>query len=77
MRDPRQEPGYRDIEVRIGDIAYFLIVDITKLDFTRLLPAQVRSEYTTEGVYAYFKYVQDINHRKALQQGLLSWYSRK
>ena len=73
MRDPRQEPGYPDIEVRTGDIAYFLIVDITKLDFTRLLPPSIQNR----GGICHFKYVHDLNNRKALQQSLRSWYSKK
>jgi hypothetical protein len=77
IRDPRQEPGFPDIEIRIGDIAYFLLVDITKLHFTELLPDDVKQEYKDEGVYAYFRFVKKPANRKRLQDNLHAWYREK
>jgi hypothetical protein len=74
MRDPRQEPGFLDVEIRIGDIAYFLLTDITKIDFTESLPPQFQSEYKHEGVYAYFRYVKKAENRRKLQERLRAWY---
>src|SRR5258708_38175559 len=33
MRDPRSEPGYQGIDVRVGDVAYFVLADIAKTAF--------------------------------------------
>src|SRR5205807_311381 len=52
MRDPRSEPGFPDVEVTVGDIAFFLLVDITKINFTEPLPSDVRKQYEESGVYA-------------------------
>jgi hypothetical protein len=77
MRDPRQEPGYPDVEIRIGDIAFFLMVDITKIPFTEPLPAEVQKEYAEDGVYAYFKFVKKPENRKKLQDALRTWRQGK
>ncbi len=75
--DPRQEPGFPDIEITIGDIAFFLIGDITKMPFTELLPGEVQREYKEDGVYAYFKFVKHPANRKKLQDNLRAWYREK
>jgi len=75
IRDPRQEPSFPDIEIRTGDIAYFLLVDITKLHFTELLPDEVKQKYKEVGVYAYFKFVENPANRKRLRDNLEAWYS--
>lgn len=75
--DPRQEPGFPDVETRLGDIAYFLIVDITKIQFTELLPPDVQKRYKDEGVHAYFKFVEKPSNRKELQDNLYAWYRKK
>jgi hypothetical protein len=74
--DPRQEPGFPDVEVRVGDIAFFLIIDITHLEFTRLLPPYVQKDYKAQGVYAYFRFVQTEANRSKLQHSLDDWYRK-
>jgi len=76
MNDPRSEPGYPDVEIRVGDIAYFLVVDITKLSFTEPFPQSVQRDYKREGVYAYFKFVKDPANRQRLQDRLRAWYQQ-
>ena len=76
MPDPRPEPGFPDVEFRVGDIAYFLLTDITKLGFTELLPPAVTKEYKDDGVYAYFKFVRNPANRQMLQDKLHEWYQR-
>src|SRR4030088_2576794 len=49
-RDPRC-PAFSD-RVTVGDVAYFVLIDITKLGFVDLLPAKVQAEYKTEGAFA-------------------------
>jgi hypothetical protein len=75
--DPRQEPGFPDIEITIGDIAFFLLVDITKIQFTDVLPPDVRKEYKEDGVYAYFKFVKNPANREKLKDRLQAWYREK
>ena len=74
-RDPRQAPTYSD--VRVGDVAYFVLVDIAKIDFIELFPAKVQRRYKTEGVYAYFEFVQKKRNRVWLQRKLNEWYRSK
>jgi hypothetical protein len=75
MKDPRGIPGPTD--TRVGDVAYFLIVDIGKLDFIELLPAEVQKEYETEGVYAYHWFVSKRKNRLQLQSKLKEWHEQK
>jgi hypothetical protein len=75
MEDPRGIPGPTD--TRVGDVAYFLIVDIGKLDFIELLPVKVQKEYETEGVYAYHWFVSKRKNRLELQAKLREWYEQK
>jgi hypothetical protein len=72
MRDPRQAPTYGD--VRVGDVAYFMLVRIAKFDFIGMFPAKVQERYRTEGVYAYFEFVQKKRNRVWLQRKLDEWY---
>ncbi len=75
MPDPRQTPKFPD--VKVGDVAYFVLVDIAKIDFIELFPANVRDGYKQEGVYAYFRFVEKPANRKKLQDSLRAWYREK
>jgi hypothetical protein len=61
----------------VGDIAYFVLVDITKLDFAELLPAEVQKKIQTNGVYAYHDYIRRKGARSQLQFKVREWYRRK
>jgi hypothetical protein len=74
MKDPRSAPTYPDF--RIGDLAFFLLVDITKTPFEQMLPDSVKSRMKNEGVYAYFEYVGRPNNRKALQAKWKAWWAK-
>lgn len=74
MNDPRQAPVYRDF--RVGDAAFFVLLDITKVPFEQMLPAEVRSEMEDEGVYAYFEYIKKDENRKSLQAKWQAWYDQ-
>lgn len=71
MKDPRKAPPYSNIT--IGDIAFFILLDITNLPFEKFLPENVQIEYKMSGVYAYFKYVNCYENRKLLQNNWLTW----
>jgi hypothetical protein len=75
MRDPRQTFKYGGVTV--GDVAYFVLVWIAKIDFVEMLPAKVQKSYKTEGVNAYFEFVEKIQNRKRLGRRLREWYQRR
>jgi hypothetical protein len=74
MRDPRSEPGYAGIHVRVGDVAYFLLTDIAKTDFVFLLPPRVQKQWKESGVWAYFNFVQRKSNRAWFQRRLKDWH---
>ncbi len=79
MPDPRQAPHWEHYAV--GDTAVFILVDIISKDDDRLaakllvdmLPPAYRKEWKTNGVYAYFNYVSELNNRKELRQWWKNW----
>ena len=79
MADPRQAPkvGF----VFVGDTAFFVLADIAKLDqttFVELLPPDVRKAYEGgEGINGYFRYINEDDNRKQLQDAALKWYEKK
>jgi hypothetical protein len=74
MKDPRPAPTYSDF--RVGDLAFFLLVEITKTPFEQMLPESVKSRMKNDGVYAYFEYVGRPNNRKALQARWEAWRAK-
>lgn len=75
MDDPRQAP--RVGKVTVGDVAFFLVVDFGNADFVGLLPAEVKKAYEREGVYGYFRLIDENDHRKKLQDAAIAWYEKK
>lgn len=74
MNDPRQAPKFDGIKV--GDVAYFVFVRITKLDFSEVLPPSIKERYKDEGVYAYFKFVEKQENREQLRSELREWHRK-
>ncbi len=60
----------------IGDVAYFMIIEITNLGFDDMLPTNVQAKYKTEGALAYHEYIARKGKRRQLQSKLLAWYRR-
>jgi hypothetical protein len=73
--DPRET--LKSPDTTVGDVAYFLLIEITKLDFAQLLPPDVQEEYKAQGVFAYYKYVQKKKNRVELQNRLYEWYRQR
>jgi hypothetical protein len=73
IRNPVEAPSW-GFPTRIGDIAYFLILDTTDLPINELLPDDAKEEYKKIGVGAYYRYIQEPSHRKQLQDKLEAWY---
>lgn len=73
--DPRQAPTFSD--VRVGDVAYFMFVRISKVGFPDMLPSRVQKQYQREGVYAYFRFVERRENRRWLQRKLHNWYQHR
>jgi hypothetical protein len=71
MRDPRSEPTFSDF--RVGDLAFFLLVQLKKVPFETMLPSEVQARLKTEGVYAYFRYVSRFKNRQILQKRVREW----
>jgi len=61
----------------VGDVAYFVLIDIVKIGFVELLPADVQEKYKTAGVYAYHEHIETKGARKRLQAKLHQWYRKK
>lgn len=75
MPDPR---GTRiSQETKVGDVAYFVLLDIAKIDFLEMLPEKVKEKYKTEGAYAYHDYIEKKGNRKKLKLKLLEWETRR
>ena len=64
-------------ETRVGDVAYFVLVGITKIGFVELFPDEMQKEYETRGVYAYHDFIERKGKRKQLQAKLREWYRKK
>lgn len=75
MRDPRGIPGPTD--TRVGDVAFFVLLDVAKLDFETMMPPEVKSVFKEEGVYAYHRFVGEDANRKRFQSSLREWYRRR
>ena len=73
--DPRET--LRSPDTTVGDVAYFLLIEITNLDFAQFLPPDMQEEYKHQGVFAYYKYVEKEKHRAELQNRLYEWYRQK
>ena len=74
VRDPR---CLFSEKTTVGDIAYFVLVDITKLDFAELLPVAVQKKIQANGVYAYHDYIRHKGARTQLQLKVREWHRRK
>ena len=72
MPDPRC-PHVTD-DTTVGDVAYFILVRLSKLKFTELLPSPVKEKFKTDGVYAYHEYIARTGSRERLQLKLRNWY---
>lgn len=75
MEDPRMAPRYSGMVV--GDVAVFVLVRKTQIGFSEFLPQDVKDEYRTRGVYAYFDYVADPSHRSELQSRWREWWRKR
>lgn len=75
MPDPRCPVIYT--ETKVGDVAYFVLVSLTKIGFTELFPAEVKKKYKTNGVYSYHEYIESKGKRKELQTKFQEWYRQK
>ncbi|NJN63601.1 MAG: hypothetical protein HC882_01145 [Acidobacteria bacterium] len=75
MPDPRMAPKYPGTVV--GDIAFFILLEITGTELEGLLPETVRESFRVNGVYAYFDYVANSDNRVQLQQRCRDWWRQR
>ena len=71
--DPRSAPTYP--KVRVGDVSFWVIVDITGLPYDAMFPPDLVKRFPKEGVYAYFEWVNRDGNRQKLQSGVRRWCS--
>lgn len=71
MEDPRESPHILDF--RVGDAAVFMLHEITEEPLESILPRKEAKLWETEGVYAYFAYVEKPQNRKKVQ----IWWRRR
>lgn len=73
MEDPRTAPHINDF--RVGDAAVFILLMITeeKWQPETMLSPEYAKLWKTEGVYAYFDYVENPANRKKLQLWWKNW----
>ena len=69
--DPRSAPIYP--KVRLGDVAFWILKDITNLPYDEMFPAAVSRRFPKEGVYVYFHWVNRDANRRKLQQNVEKW----
>jgi len=67
MPDPRKAPPIPG-GVAVGDVALFMLSDVSGVDLKDLLPPEVLKELQEQGVYAYFTYVRNAKNRAALKR---------
>lgn len=70
--DPRSAPLYGD--VRVGDVSFWVIKDITGLPYDQMFPHELVARFPDEGVYAYFDWVRKDGNRKKLRDKVMEWY---
>lgn len=75
MEDPRC-PRFTD-NFKVGDMAYFVLLDIGGIGFEQMLPAETQELIKTEGAFAYHWYVEEEGNRDRLQDRLKEWYSQR
>ena len=71
MPTPRPAVAYGGTTA--GDVAFFVFLDITGEDIESFLPEMYREKYDTQGVYAYYRYVETEDNRKMLQENVRQW----
>lgn len=71
MDDPREAPHIHDF--RVGDAAVFMLHRITEEPIEKILPDDVREQWETRGIYAYFTYVEKRRNREKIQLWWKDW----
>jgi hypothetical protein len=70
MADPRMMPDKVN-NFRVGDAAYMIFVDKSRLMFEYFFPEDVRKKVKRDGARYYFDWINQGNHREALKKAVL------
>lgn len=65
MPDPRQAPVVHGVVA--GDVAFWVLLDISGERLEMFLPESVARDFKIRGVYAYFDFVSHPENRRILQ----------
>lgn len=68
MPDPRQAPKVPFVAV--GDVAFWVLLDISGESLEKFLPSAVKAKFIDQGIFAYFDYVSDIKNREQLRRSV-------
>ena len=74
MPDPREDPLWGDF--RAGDAAFFILCDAGVHFDAVVVPMVNKKRWNEVGVYAYFEWINQGDHRRRLQQAVRSWLER-
>jgi hypothetical protein len=72
--DPRKTPIYS--ETTLGDVALFVLLDITKVPVEDVFPKAIMTKWEDQGIYAYFAFVESKGNRRIIQHNFKSWYEK-
>src|ERR1700752_637467 len=75
--NPFEFPRYAGIDIRRGDVAFFLILYMKHVTAEKFLPDIFKKDYEKEGIHAYFKYAQKPANRRQVQENLRVWFTKK
>lgn len=75
MIDPRQMTPYSDFKE--GDLAVFILLDITGQKIEDFLPSKEKERFITEGIWVYFDYVASNYNRKEFQNKWSKWLDKR
>jgi len=70
--DPRRTPIYS--ETTLGDVALFVLLDITKVPVEDVFPKEIINKWEDQGIYAYFAFVEKEVNRRVIQDRWRNWY---
>lgn len=72
--DPRRSPIYS--ETTVGDVALFVLLDITKVPVEDVFPKEIMDKWEVKGIYAYFAFVENEANRRIIQDRWRIWYRK-
>ena len=70
--DPRRTPFYS--ETTLGDVALFVLLDITKVPVEDVFQKEIMNKWEDQGIYAYVAFMENEAKRRLIQDRWRNWY---